>query len=204
MNSAQSIIDDRAVDPYAAKGALDRLADRYHDALTWGGTAALAAILLGLAGHLDLAVPAACGTIAGLVVALLARSDRQALIIRLVGQRSAYAIPEVARAAERIATAAARQALSRSLTRLVLEADGLEPSSPVLFALPDRVSRHSREILGVAFLLAHESVKIHPASIALLNRLLSSPLRSPLFNPQVPESHVRMALQRVRSGITVQ
>ena len=71
-------------------------------------------------------------------------------------------------------------------------------------ALPDRVSRHSREILGVAYLLAHESVKVHPASIALLNRLLSSPLRSPLFNPQVPEAHVRMALQRVRGGITVQ
>jgi hypothetical protein len=66
------------------------------------------------------------------------------------------------------------------------------------------VSRHSREILGVAFLLAHESVKVHPASIALLNRLLSSPLRSPLFNPQVPEAHVRMALQRVRAGISVQ
>jgi hypothetical protein len=204
MNSAQSIIDDRAVDPHAARGALDRLADRYRDGLTWGGTAALFAILLGLAGRLDLAAPALAGAVAGLVVALLARSDRQALIVRLVGQRSAYAIPDVARAAERIATAAARQALARSLTRLVLEADGLEPSSPVLFALPDRVSRHSREILGVAFLLAHESVKVHPASIALLNRLLSSPLRSPLFNPQVPESHVRMALQRVRAGITVQ
>jgi len=94
--------------------------------------------------------------------------------------------------------------LARSLTRLLLEADGLEPSSPVLFALPDRVSRHSRELLGVAYLLAHESVKVHPASIALLNRLLSSPLRSPLFNPQVPEAHVRMALQRVRAGISVQ
>src|SRR4051812_25481409 len=125
MNSAQSIIDDRAVDPHAAQAALDRLSQRYRDGLTWGGTAALVAILFALAGRFDLAGPALTGAIAGLVVALLARSDRQALIVRLVGQRSAYAIPDVARAAERIATAAARQALSRSLTRLVLEADGL-------------------------------------------------------------------------------
>jgi hypothetical protein len=204
MNSAQSIIDDRAVDPHAAQGALDRLSRRYRDGLTWGGTAALVAILFALAGRFDLAGPALTGGIAGLAVALLARSDRQALIVRLVGQRSAYAIPDVARAAQRISTPMVRQTLARSLTRLVLEADGLEPSSPVLFALPDRVSRHSRELLGVAYLLAHESVKVHPASIALLNRLLSSPLRSPLFNPQVPEAHVRMALQRVRAGISVQ
>src|SRR4051794_38967146 len=204
MNSAHSIIDDRAVDPHAAQGALDRLGQRGRDALSWGGAAALGAVVLALLGRYDLTIPAAAGAIAGVVVAMLARSDRQALIVRLVGQRSAYAIPDVARAAERIATPAARQQLARSLTRLVLEADGLEPSSPVLFALPDRVSSHAAELLGVAFLLAHESVKVHPASIALLNRLLCSPLRSPLFNPQVPPQHLRMALQRVRGGISVQ
>ena len=204
MSAAQSIIDDRAVDPHAAKGALERLAKRHRDAATWGAAAAFGAVLLGLVGRFDLALPAAAGALAGLAVAMLARSDRHALIVRLVGQRSAYAIPEVAKAARRISTPMVRQTLARSLTRLVLEADGLEPSSPVLFALPDRVSRHSRELLGVAYLLAHESVKVHPASIALLNRLLSSPLRSPLFNPQVPEAHVRMALQRVRAGISVQ
>jgi hypothetical protein len=201
MYPAQSIIDDRAVDPHAAQAALDRLQRRIRDSLRCAVAALVAAATLLVLGQRTLVLPLAIGALAGAIVAALTRSDRQALLVRLVGQRSAYAIPEVARAAERLATPAMRHELARSVVRVVLEAEGLEPRNPMGYALPDRVSAHADDLLSVAYLLAQDGVRVHPATMALLNRLLSSPARSPLFNPQVPEQHLAMALQRVRCSM---
>jgi hypothetical protein len=202
MNPAHSIIDERAVDPHAARAALDRLAQRMRDALLGAAAAFGVGLALLVAGQRTLLLPLGAGALAGVVVGLLARGDRDALILRLVGQRSAYAIPEVARAAGRLATPAARRELARSLTRLVLEAEGFEPNNPTIYALPDRVAAHAEELLSVAYLLAQDSVKVHPATVSLLNRLLSSPMRSPLYNPQVPEQHLGIALQRARAAMS--
>lgn len=196
-----SIIDERAVDPLAAQGALDRLRRRTHEAAGCAAGAAAAGVLLTALGEVTLGAPALAGAMAGVIVALFARGDRHALVARLVGQRSAYHIPEVAQAAARLDTPAARRDLSRSLVRLVLEAEGLAPRGAMACPLPDRVARHADDLLGVAYLLARRGVQIHPATIALLSRLLSSPLRSPLFNPNLPEQHLRVALQRIRCAI---
>jgi hypothetical protein len=200
LHPAQSIIDERAVDPHAAQAALDRLARRIREALVAGACALAAAVVFLVLGDLAIALPAVAGALAAVVVAGLARGDRQALIVRLISQRSAYAIRDVARAAERMATPAARRELSRSLTRLVLEAEGLEPRNPLQQGLPERVRSHAADLLAVAYLLAGDA-KIHPATLALLGRLMGSPMRSPLFNPLVPEQHLRMALQRARASM---
>ena len=64
-----------------------------------------------------------------------------------------------------------------------------------------RILPHADDLLGLAFLIACDGVKVHPASIALLDRLLGSTMRSPLYSPAIPEAHLRIAIQRLRASI---
>ena len=68
-----------------------------------GGAGARRRAGLVLLGHTEIALPAGAGALTGLFVAAVARGERGALVARLIGQRSAYQIPEVVRAAERMA-----------------------------------------------------------------------------------------------------
>jgi hypothetical protein len=197
-----SIIDERAVDPHLAKATLDRLSGRAREGLIGAGCALLAGIALLLVGQFGIAAPAGLGAIAGVFVWLHARSDRGALVLRLVSQRSCYEIPDVERAAARMATHDLRRTLARSLTRLVLETHGLEPRNPLRPVLDERVDEHTDEILSIAYLLAREGVRIHPAALALCGRMIDSVTRSPLYNPRVPEQHLRIALMRIRASIS--
>lgn len=201
MQDVASIIDERAVDPHLARATLDRLSGRAREGLIGAGCALLAGAFLAITGQLGIAIPAGLGALAGVLVWLHARNDRGALVERLVSQRSCYAIPEVERAAARMATHDLRRTLSRSLTRVVLETHGLEPSNPLRPVLAERVVQHTDELLSIAYLLAREGVRIHPASLALCGRMIDSVARSPLYNPRVPEQHLRIALQRVRASI---
>ena len=79
-------------------------------------------------GYTEIALPAGAAALTGLFVAAVARGERGALVARLIGQRSAYQIPEVARAAERMACMGRRQELARALARLVFVAEGIEPA----------------------------------------------------------------------------
>ncbi len=119
-----------------------------------------------------------------------------------MSQRSCYEIPDVERAAARMATHDLRRTMARSLTRLVLETHGLEPRNPLRPALDARVEAHSDEILSIAYLLAREGVRIHPAALALCGRMIDSVARSPLYNTRVPEQHLRIALMRIRASIS--
>jgi hypothetical protein len=197
-----SIIDERAVDPHLARATLDRLSGRAREGLIGGACALAAGALLALVGQFGIAIPAGLGALAGVFVWLHARSDRGALVLRLVSQRSCYEIPEVERAAARMATHDLRRTLARSLTRLVLETHGLEPQNLLRPVIAERVEAHTDEILSIAYLLAREGVRIHPAALALCGRMIDSVARSPLYNPHVPEQHLRIALQRVRSSIS--
>ena len=123
-------------------------------------------------------------------------------MLGLVSQRSCYDIPDVERAAARMATSDLRRRLSRSLTRMVLETYGLEPQNQLRPVLTERVESHTDEILSISYLLAREGVRIHPAALALCGRMVESLARSPLYNPRVPEQHLRIALQRIRSSIS--
>jgi hypothetical protein len=101
-----------------------------------------------------------------------------------------------------MATHGLRRALARSLTRLVLETHGLEPQNPLRPVIGARVEAHTDEMLSIAYLLAREGVRVHPAALALCGRMIDSVTRSPLYNPRVPEQHLRIALQRVRASIS--
>lgn len=196
-----SVVDDHAVDPHAAAAVLARLAQRTRDAAVAAVMALVVGLGLVLLGYSQIALPACAAALTGFFVAAVARGERGALVTRLVGQRSAYQIPEVVRAAERISSMAHRCELARALTRLVLVAEGVEPATIGLDGIAERIVAHADDLLGLAFLIASDGVKVHPASLALLDRLLGSTARSPLYNRAIPEQHLRIAIQRIRASI---
>jgi hypothetical protein len=196
-----SVVDDHAVDPHAAAAVLARLAQRARDAALGALLALLLGFALVLVGYMEIALPAGAAALTGLFVAAVARGERGALVARLIGQRSAYQIPEVARAAERMACMGRRQELARALARLVFVAEGIEPATMGIDGIPERIAQHSDDLLGLAFLIASDGVKVHPATLALLDRLLGATSRSPLYNRAIPEQHLRIAIQRMRSSI---
>ena len=201
MPEPASIIHDSAVDPFLAKVALERLTARARDAVLGATVAAGAAIPLVLLGQTPVAVAAAAGAIAGGVVAAYARADRMALIARLVHQRSAYEIADVAKAAQALVTPQVRARLARSIGRLVLEADGFAPADPKLAPSYSRVREYRDEFMAVAFHLARPASRVHPTAVALVDRLLSHPTMSPLYNERLPATQVRIALHRVQQAI---
>jgi hypothetical protein len=196
-----SVVDDHAVDPHLAEAALARLAQRTRDAAVAAIMALVVGLGLALVGYQQIALPACAAGLTGFFVAAVARGEHGALVSRLVGQRSAYQIPAVARAAERMASASHRTALARALSRLVLVAEGIEPGAAGIDGIAERILPHADELLGLAFLIASDGVRVHPASLALLDRLLGSTSRSPLYNRAIPEAHLRIAIQRLRASI---
>ena len=199
--SSLSIVDDAAVDPHAAESVLHRLARRSREGFTISGTCVSLGVAFFLLSYQQILLPSVAGSIVGAFIGFAARGQRNALLLRLVGQKSAYAIPAVAKAAERYAGRQQRQILAREIARLVFVAQGLEPERAYGEGLSDRIIEHADDLLGIAYLLARTDTKVHPASVALVDRLLHTPLRSPLFSRQVPEQHLMMAILRVRSQI---
>ena len=196
-----SIVDEYAVDPHTAAAVLASHAQRTRDAAVGAVLALVLGLGLALLGYEQIALPACAAALTGFFVAGVARGERGALVARLVGQRSAYQIPEVARAAQRLSCIQRRGELARALTRLVLVAEGIEPATAGLTGIAERILPHSDDLLGLAFLIASDGVKVHPASLALLDRLLGSTMRSPLYSSAVPEQHLRIAIQRIRASI---
>jgi uncharacterized protein YjeT (DUF2065 family) len=171
-----SIVDDHAVDPHAAAAALARLAQRTRDAVVAAVMALAVGLALVLLGYQEIALPACAAGLTGFFVA-------------------------AARAANRMASVEHRHELARALSRLVLVAEGIEPASGGVDGIAARILPHADDLLGLAFLIASDGVKVHPASIALLDRLLGSTVRSPLYSSVIPEAHLRIAIQRLRASI---
>lgn len=201
MHEPASIINEHAVDPFLAKVALERLHARGRDALTGAAAAFGASLPLLALGQMPVAVASLSGAIAGAVVFAYARADRTALLARLIHQRSAYAIADVAKAAEALVTPQVRRELARTIGRLVLEADGFEPADPKLTPSYSRVREYRDEFLAIAFHLARPASRVHPTAVAMMDRLLTHPTMSPLFNERLPVTQVRTALHRVQLAI---
>jgi hypothetical protein len=201
MQEPASIINEYAVDPFLAKVALERLRNRARDAFGGAAAAAAAAVPLLVIGQMPVAVASVAGAIAGGVVCAYARADRTALLARLVHQRSAYEIADVAKAAEALVTPEVRVRLAASIGRLVLEADGFEPADPRLTPSYSRVREYRDDFIAVAFHLARPASRVHPTAVAMMDRLLTHATMSPLFNERLPVTQVRTALHRVQHAI---
>ena len=179
-----SVVDDHAVDPHAAAAALARLAQRTRDAAVGAAAGARARRRSCSLGYQQIALPACAAALTGFFVAAVARGERGALVARLVGQRSAYHIPEVARAAERMAS---RRTATSSPAHSPASCSSPRASSPparALDGIAERILPYADDLLGLAFLIASDGVKVHPASLALLDRLLGSTIAQPALQPR--------------------
>jgi hypothetical protein len=194
-------VHEHAIDPFLARAALDRLADRAREALLWSAIAAAAGVTLIVVGQPRFGFPPLLGAIVGILVGLLARSDRQALVGRLVRQRSAYAIEEVAALGSRLVTPEARAFGARAIGQLVLEAEGLVPANPAHATRNARVRACRAELVSIAFHLARSESEVHPTSILLLHRILTSSPTSPLYRAESSDATLRSVLRRVEAGI---
>jgi hypothetical protein len=146
------------------------------------------------------AVPVLVGAAAGWFVCLCAHERRGAVIALLVRQRSAYVLPEVARAGARLVTPEMRTAMAASLARLVVQPETMAmPAWP--YILKRRIRAQAKQLLAISDLLVRESTVVHPSTMALLQRLLDQPTASPLYNPDVPEAHLGVLLGRVRAAL---
>jgi hypothetical protein len=157
-------------------------------------------LVLGVLGLDALLLPLGAGAAIALVLLARARRRHCSLLTLLVAQRSAYVLPEVARAGERLATPKARAALAASLERLV----AVSRHAPVIgpaFVPSERISANADQLLRLAALVSRSDAVVHPSTVALLQRLVSSPLYSPLLNLDVPEQELAILLRRVQTAI---
>jgi hypothetical protein len=162
----------------------------------------IAAALLGVAAgvfaasSLTVAAVLGLGAAAQATVATGAVLRRRELISRLALDPSAYAIPEVARFGSKIAAPARRKQLAASIHSLVHDKDAMQ------LHLPGRARRFADQLDELARELAAPSSRV-PAPIAVECRhLVTRPVQSPLYNPNLPEEDLTALLLRIRSGIT--
>jgi len=152
-----------------------------------GATAAVSprvALLLGVAAVLQ-------GSTAAYAVL-----RRRALISRLALEPDAYAIPEVERFGSHASAARERLRLATWINSLVQD-----PEQPTAFTLPERVRQFGRELEALARDLVSPSVRVQPASAVAARRLLTHPVSSPLYNPDLTTEDLAAALFRIRCGI---
>ncbi len=123
---------------------------------------------------------------------------RRERIEKLALDPAAYAIPAVARFGARVSAPCARRQLARSIHALVHErGHSLE------LHLVVRAASYTSQLETLARELASPSTRVEPAIAVACRRLITRPVESPLYNPNLPEEDLRALLLRIRAGITI-
>ncbi|MFL5865179.1 MAG: hypothetical protein ACJ780_31175 [Solirubrobacteraceae bacterium] len=128
------------------------------------------------------------------VVVWLARRER---IERLALDPDAYAIPAVARLGARVCALRERRRLAAFIDAVVHER-----GHPLELHLVIRTSRYTQLLESLARELASPAAQVEPALAVACRRLLTRPVESPLYNPNLPEEDLRALLLRIRAGIS--
>jgi hypothetical protein len=137
---------------------------------------------------------------AAFIVATGARLRGRALVSRLLWVRAAYRLDVVRAAGSEFATPQRCRRLAAGLRRVVAFGDGEFALPGYIASLDERVLERRGRLLALAE--AFESPRpIHPASVALLHRLLTLPASSPLYNPALGEDLLDLTLHEVESGL---
>jgi hypothetical protein len=122
--------------------------------------------------------------------------DRRELIERLALDPTAYTIPAVARFGSRIAALRERERLAAWIRSVACE-----PERAGSFHLSDRARAFAREFETVAQELARPAASVQAPVAVACRRLLTRPVQSPLYNPNLPEEDLAALLRRIRAGI---
>jgi hypothetical protein len=128
------------------------------------------------------------------VVLWLSRRER---IERLALDPSAYAIPAVARFGARVCALRERRRLATFIQAVVHER-----GHPLELHLVVRSGRYAQLLETLARELASPATRVEPAAAVACRRLLTRPVESPLYNPNLPEEDLRALLLRIRAGIS--
>jgi hypothetical protein len=145
-----------------------------------------------------LVIPLAAGTGLELAVVCAARYTHRERVARLALEPAAYLLPEVERYGRRQVEPGQRARLSAWIREIVAEA-----SVPGNLYLADRVARFAHELEALARDLVQPGVHVQPASVVACRRLLTHTVESPLYNPRLSSDELKLALRRIRAGISV-
>lgn len=130
----------------------------------------------------------------GAVLLWLSRRER---IERLALDPSAYTIPEVARVGARASALRERRRLAAFIDAVVNER-----GHPLELHLVVRAGSYAQQLDSLARELASPAARVEPAVAVACRRLLTRPVESPLYNPNLPEEDLRALLLRIRAGIS--
>ncbi|HET7745206.1 MAG TPA: hypothetical protein VFK76_10740 [Gaiellaceae bacterium] len=142
----------------------------------------------------ELALPLFLGGVTAAVLAMRALVRRWELVDRLVGERDAYAIPQVLECAAREATRESRKSMAASI-RGIVPAPG-HPNEA-------RIEAVAPELEALAQELEDDALELDPATaVACLRLFHGVDGRGPLFDELVSVDELRARIRHVRSGFT--
>lgn len=169
-----------------------------HRAVRWlsaGGALASIAIAL-LPFSRSFAVTLSCGAVLEMLLAAVLWLRRRERIEQLALDPSAYTIPAVARFGARVCDLSQRRRLAASIRSMV------DDRQPLDLHLVGRTGRFAQQLETLARELAAPAALVEPATAVACRRLVTRPVESPLYNPNLPEEDLRALLHRIRGGIT--
>jgi hypothetical protein len=199
-----TLLDNAPQSLSAASARLDALRTRMIQMLEWFAALVILGVVLLLTESAALAGSVGAGAVTALVLLALARDERRGLLLSLVAQGDANAIPEVRALAERLAhDPAVRRRVAASLRTAARagQASGRGARAPMVVA-PGRVARYAPRLLALADAIGDERRAVTAPALALCRRLLSDGAGSPLYNPHLSERELDRVLAVVEAGIT--
>jgi hypothetical protein len=148
---------------------------------------ALAASVL----HPPFVVPLLIGALASAVLTGRAFFRRLELSDRLLLDGDAYAIPEIRRRGEDMASMENRQALARAVRAKMTPAPGYS-SSPRVVA--------TEELRALASELDDDGLSLDPVCAARCHQLVNNYAESPLLNSLLPDEDIQVWIRRIHLG----
>jgi hypothetical protein len=188
------VVDARALEHAAAD--LRRRRRRAGEAALLAAATGVGAALASLLAE-PLALPLLVGAVLEALLAVRALHSNRERVARLALDPAAYVLPEVQRYGHRLSALGQRARLSAWILEILAEAH-----LPGNLFLGERVLRFARELEELARDLVRPDACVQPASAVACTRLLTHTVESPLYNPRLPADDLRVAVRRIRSGIS--
>ena len=142
--------------------------------------------------HPALAMPLFIGALASSVLAGRAFFRRSELFDQLLLDRDAYAIPEIRRRAEEIASMESRRTLANAVRAKLTPLPG--------YSRPPRVSAAADDLTLLACELDDKTLSLDLDCAVRCYQLLNNYGESPLLNHLLPEQDVQTWIRRIRCG----
>jgi hypothetical protein len=143
------------------------------------------------------AIALAVGSVLQASIAVVLWLCRRERVERLALDPAAYVIPAVARFGAQACALRERQRLA-SVIQAVVHEDG----HPLELHLVIRASRYAPQLETLARELASPAARVEPPTAVACRRLITRPVESPLYNPNLPEEDLRALLLRIHAGIS--